>query len=328
VSDITRTHHSNTVSSCYVSILLPLDTVFPKMFEFTTLPLLSPTDHTAQEQQQQQQASNHSADTLYSLLDISSNANTNDIRQAYKKALVTAHPDKGGSPDTFFLIQNAYTVLSDPASRAAYDDQLRIHTKKHNINIPSSSVSSYYQGGQQGARIVRHTAAGVTVIEHGQTNNGVPSQPGFGPGGRRVFQNIYKEDDNNGGNGNNSNAMLLATDRIRDLISKLSNSINKSNDASSSSNSQLAGAYIERAMLCIKVHRYHHALFDVQEALRLDCSNTSAQMLVIELQNLMARGGKKRERGTITTTTANGEVTVHGFDNHTTDDDDDIHLDF
>jgi Tfp pilus assembly protein PilF len=118
--------------------------------------------------------------------------------------------------------------------------------------------------------------------------------------------------------------MLLATNRIRDLVSKLSNSINKSND--DSSNSQLAGAYIERAMLCMKVHRYHHALFDVQEALRLDCSNTSAQMLVIEVQNLMARG--EGEKGTITTTTNNGDVTIHGFDNHNTSDDDDIHLDF
>lgn len=44
-------------------------------------------------------------------------------RLAYRTALRSAHPDKGGTKERFNSVQQAYAVLSDPAARSAYDNQ-------------------------------------------------------------------------------------------------------------------------------------------------------------------------------------------------------------
>lgn len=119
----------------------------------------------------------------------------------------------------------------------------------------------------------------------------------------------------------------MATDRIHNIISKLSSSKSNHGPTRSSSSSQLAGAYAERAMLFLKLHRHHHALFDIQEALRLDCSNTKTQMLLVQVKRLMAME-EKEDRGT--TTCHADDVMVPTFDDNpdTFDDNYDIHLDF
>ena len=41
------------------------------------------------------------------------------------------HPDKGGDPEVFKSYAEAYAVLSDPETRAAYDDELRERRWQH-----------------------------------------------------------------------------------------------------------------------------------------------------------------------------------------------------
>jgi molecular chaperone DnaJ len=62
-------------------------------------------------------------DDYYALLGIDSRISTADLRRAWRRLALRWHPDRAGdgATSTFQKIQAAYAVLSDPASRAAYD---------------------------------------------------------------------------------------------------------------------------------------------------------------------------------------------------------------
>ncbi|MBE6486151.1 MAG: J domain-containing protein [Methanosphaera stadtmanae] len=60
----------------------------------------------------------------YKILDVSINANEDEIKKAYKKAVLKYHPDvnkEDNSNKKFQLIQEAYVVLSDDIKRQNYD---------------------------------------------------------------------------------------------------------------------------------------------------------------------------------------------------------------
>ncbi|KAM6595801.1 hypothetical protein CsatA_006325 [Cannabis sativa] len=59
---------------------------------------------------------------LYDVLGVSNNASPDDLKKAYKKAAMKNHPDKGGDPEKFKEVGQAYEVLSNPEKRALYDE--------------------------------------------------------------------------------------------------------------------------------------------------------------------------------------------------------------
>lgn len=58
---------------------------------------------------------------LYERLGVSKDADTNEIKKAFKKLAMTHHPDKGGDPEEFKKIQHAHEVLTDEQKRHMYD---------------------------------------------------------------------------------------------------------------------------------------------------------------------------------------------------------------
>lgn len=63
----------------------------------------------------------------YNKLNISQNASSEEIRRAYRKKLLKVHPDvnrEPGATELFLDIQEAYSVLSNPVSRASHDKKV------------------------------------------------------------------------------------------------------------------------------------------------------------------------------------------------------------
>lgn len=58
----------------------------------------------------------------YSTLGVDRNADADQIKRAYRKMASQHHPDKGGDTAKFQQVEEAYRVLSDPNSRAQYDN--------------------------------------------------------------------------------------------------------------------------------------------------------------------------------------------------------------
>lgn len=49
--------------------------------------------------------------TPYELLEVSSKATNAELRAAYRRACMLHHPDRGGTPEAFHAIQQAYRAL-------------------------------------------------------------------------------------------------------------------------------------------------------------------------------------------------------------------------
>jgi len=57
----------------------------------------------------------------YKILGVSRNASKDEIKRAFRKLAMEHHPDRGGNPEKFKEISEAYSVLSDDVKRRHYD---------------------------------------------------------------------------------------------------------------------------------------------------------------------------------------------------------------
>ena len=86
--------------------------------------------------------------THYDTLEVSPKASAEVIRAAYKSLMQRHHPDKQGaaapSDDRATHIAQAYSVLSDPGQRAAYDQTLALPSLPLNgIAVPARANTKY-----------------------------------------------------------------------------------------------------------------------------------------------------------------------------------------
>jgi curved DNA-binding protein CbpA len=58
---------------------------------------------------------------LYEALGVARDAAPDEVRRAYRRAAKRAHPDGGGTVESFALVRTAVEVLTDEARRARYD---------------------------------------------------------------------------------------------------------------------------------------------------------------------------------------------------------------
>jgi DnaJ family protein A protein 2 len=64
---------------------------------------------------------NNDPQGFYKLLNVTPQASDKDIKTAFRTLSKTHHPDKGGDPQTFTKINEAYSILSNTEKRAHYD---------------------------------------------------------------------------------------------------------------------------------------------------------------------------------------------------------------
>jgi DnaJ-class molecular chaperone len=57
----------------------------------------------------------------YDTLGLAPDCSQSEIKKAYRRMALKEHPDKGGDPEKFKAVNEAYAVLSDEQKRAAYD---------------------------------------------------------------------------------------------------------------------------------------------------------------------------------------------------------------
>jgi len=102
----------------------------------------------------------------YTILNLSSSQSSSkpptaqDIKQAYRQALLSHHPDKSSAPQepprtihknpskpSIDAIKLAYTVLSCPSSRQSYDRTLRLQASKQ-TSTSSQPQRSFHPGSE------------------------------------------------------------------------------------------------------------------------------------------------------------------------------------
>jgi curved DNA-binding protein CbpA len=193
------------------------------------------------------------------VLGVSRTASLNEIKRAYRRLLVTAHPDKGGSAEEFQQLKAAFAQLSDPAERLLYDEWLGVD--------PCSSIdgTSNEQQALPDGQVFRRSG-GVTVVVHGQTQGS--------PRLEQQTRSIYPE------------AACPAQCSSNEQLQQATANLQRLNAAGGTS-ACLAEAYVLRAQLRRAAGQPHHALFDAEEALRLDSGNQEAALLVLSLHSDM-----------------------------------------
>jgi len=97
----------------------------------------------------------NSKDDYYTLLDISKNADENDIKKAYRKLAMKWHPDKNPNnkeeaEKNFKKISEAYEVLSDKDKRGLYDKYGKDGLNGGNAGMhdPTDIFRQFFGGGQ------------------------------------------------------------------------------------------------------------------------------------------------------------------------------------
>jgi len=79
---------------------------------------------------------------LYDRLQVTPRAEPEVIRAAYRALAKKSHPDSGGDPRTMVLINEAWSVLGDPAQRAVYDSARGLPGCSSVVAAPSSARRS------------------------------------------------------------------------------------------------------------------------------------------------------------------------------------------
>lgn len=68
----------------------------------------------------------------YETLGVKSDASNAEIKAAYRRKANETHPDKGGEPDAFLAVSNAFRILSDERDREYFD---RTGKEKQKVDV-------------------------------------------------------------------------------------------------------------------------------------------------------------------------------------------------
>ncbi|KAG8363425.1 hypothetical protein BUALT_Bualt19G0021300 [Buddleja alternifolia] len=93
----------------------------------------------------------------YEILGVPRSSTQDELKKAYKKAAIKNHPDKGGDPEKFKEVAQAYEVLSDRKKREIYDEYGQDGLKEgmggaSDAHDPFNIFESFFGGGFSGGR--------------------------------------------------------------------------------------------------------------------------------------------------------------------------------
>lgn len=84
--------------------------------------------------------------TYYELLGVPPSASPNEVRAAYRRAIRRYHPDVNRAPDAVrvtTMLNEAWSTLANPASRAAYDRRIGIGVPTFEPYVRRRPAASY-----------------------------------------------------------------------------------------------------------------------------------------------------------------------------------------
>lgn len=117
-------------------------------------------------------------DEYYKVLGCEKTATGKQIRKCYRKLALKHSPDRGGDPEIFKKVNEAYEVLSDEKKRKLYDSYgkkgVEAGGDPHGPD-PSDLMSAFFGGGGQR----RRRSSGPVTAKKGKTYG---SQVGVLPG--------------------------------------------------------------------------------------------------------------------------------------------------
>jgi DnaJ family protein A protein 2 len=99
----------------------------------------------------------------YDLLGVDKNATYDQIKKAYRKLAIKHHPDKGGDPEKFKEITNAYETLSDKDKRELYDQYGEEGVKQGGGGGHGDIFSQMFGGGMGGGMRRQGPSKGKSV---------------------------------------------------------------------------------------------------------------------------------------------------------------------
>lgn len=83
---------------------------------------------------------------LYEILGVQHNASYNTIKSAYRELVLEHHPDRGGKPEFFEIITEAYNTLKNPETRKEYDNMYKTSQESTtDFKSLKANATKYYE---------------------------------------------------------------------------------------------------------------------------------------------------------------------------------------